>query len=268
MFKLGGHRPDPAKQYQAFDKKELFRNSAPLYSGEPDLRPFSSPRHNQTTTDSCVAQSVIKALEIKRIQKYGHGKHVDLSVMDLYYGCRDRMDPRETNKDDGTYIYLACQVLKDFGVCREVMHPFRMENLYVPPPILATREARMNQIKTAYKINSGGFDRVEDVVANLEMGNPVVFGTAVGKNWLDYSDDSEPLRPTKWEETKGNHAVCIVGYVDNKFIIENSWGTRWGDNGYGWLRPEVIADSASKDFWVICDGSEVYAENIKDTWKI
>lgn len=262
-MKIGGHRPDPTKQYNEFDKKELFRGAAPLYVGDADLRQFSSPRHDQTTTDSCVAQSVIKALEIKRIQKYGHAKHVDLSVMDLYYGCRDRMNPRETHKDDGTYIYLACEVLRDFGVCRETMHPFQMKNLFIPPPILATREAYMNRIKTAYKINKGGWDRVDDVIANLQMGNPVVFGTRVGKNWQHYRADSEPLRPTPWEESKGNHAVCIVGYVDGKFIIENSWGITWGQNGYGWLRPEVIEDDASKDFWVICDGSEVYAENIK-----
>lgn len=264
-MKLGGHRPDPEKEYLSFNKHELFKNSAPLYTGgNIDLRPFSSPRHEQRTTDTCVAQSVIKALEIKRIQKHGHAKHVDLSVMDLYFGCRDKMNPRETNKDDGTYIYLACEVLKDFGVCRESMHPFKESNLYIPPPILATRESYLNRIKTAYKIQKGGWDRVDDVISNLEMGNPVVFGTAVGKNWVNYSGTSdEPLRPTPWEERKGNHAVCIVGYVDGKFIIENSWGTWWGENGYGWLRPEVIEDDASKDFWVICDGSEVYAENIK-----
>lgn len=266
-MKIGGHKPDPIKNYPAFDKKELFGGASPLYTGgDIDLRRFSSPRHNQTTTDSCVAQSVIKALEIKRIQKYGMAKHVDLSVMDLYYGCRDRMEPKQTNKDDGTFIYLACWVLKEMGVCRESTHPFRMENLYIPPPILATREARMNQIKTAYKIQKGGWDRVDDVIANLEMGNPVVFGTAVGNNWKYYTEDSNPLLPTKWEDTKGNHAVCIVGYVGGKFIIENSWGTSWGDNGYAWLRPEVIADGASKDFWVICDGSEAYSENIKDNW--
>ena len=34
-----------------------------------DLRPFTSPRHNQSASNSCVAQSVVKALEIKRIMK-------------------------------------------------------------------------------------------------------------------------------------------------------------------------------------------------------
>jgi hypothetical protein len=33
----------------------------------------------------------------------------------------------------------------------------------------------------------------------------------------------------------GAHAVNIVGYNDNGFIFKNSWGTDWGDNGYGYI---------------------------------
>ena len=33
----------------------------------------------------------------------------------------------------------------------------------------------------------------------------------------------------------GGHAVSIIGYDNNGFIIKNSWGKEWGDNGYGWV---------------------------------
>lgn len=221
MDKLSGHRPDPAnKIYKPFERT-MFNGYQP---GEADLRQHSSPRHNQRLTNSCVAQSVIKALEIKRIQKYGHTAHVDLSVMDLYYGCRDLMDPKETHIDEGTHISLACDVLRRYGVCREVLHKFGSDNLYTPPPVLATREAYMNKIKANFRITSVGWDRVDDVVANLQMGNPVVFGTTVGDNWKKYDSYSQPLAPLKWEDVKGRHATCLVGYVNGLFITENSWG--------------------------------------------
>ena len=31
----------------------------------------------------------------------------------------------------------------------------------------------------------------------------------------------------------GGHAMTVVGYLENCFIIRNSWGPGWGDNGYG-----------------------------------
>lgn len=34
------------------------------------------------------------------------------------------------------------------------------------------------------------------------------------------------------EEHQGGHAMCIVGYTKEGFILRNSWGRNWGDNGY------------------------------------
>ncbi len=38
----------------------------------------------------------------------------------------------------------------------------------------------------------------------------------------------------------GGHAMVIIGYDDYKeggaFLVQNSWGTDWGDNGYFWIR--------------------------------
>lgn len=37
-------------------------------------------------------------------------------------------------------------------------------------------------------------------------------------------------------EVNDGHAVAIVGYDANGFLIKNSWGTdKWGDKGYGWV---------------------------------
>jgi C1A family cysteine protease len=35
--------------------------------------------------------------------------------------------------------------------------------------------------------------------------------------------------------------VCIVGYTtDKRFIVRNSWGTGWGDKGFGYASEAYI----------------------------
>lgn len=260
MFKVGGHRPDSdGIEYNKFSSS-LFGSHPQMFTGDADLRPFSSPRHNQKQTSTCAAQSTIKALEIKRIQKYGLNAHIPLSVLDLYYGARDLMSPKETHVDEGTHLYLTCEVLKRFGVCREELNPFKEENIFKPTPVMATRESYMNKIQNSFRITSLGNDRVDDVIKNLRMGNPIVFGTLIGDSWFDYSTKSEPLNVIDPSNAKGGHATTLVGWVNGTFVDENSWDTSWGHDGFAYLRPEVIASNTSSDFWVIVEGSEAWIE--------
>jgi C1A family cysteine protease len=256
VYRGGGWQPDPlSKKYEQFDSSGFSLGSSFL-TKNIDLRPFSVKRHDQGATSTCVANSVTKALEIKRAMKYGVEKHVDLSRLDLYYGARERMNPAQNHKDAGTYIYLACEVLRDFGVCRESMHPFSKDNIFKKPPIMASREGRLNRIKSCFKISSVGDKRLEDIVFNLKAGNPIVFGTVIGKDWFEYKG-KEPLEIEKRPECC--HAMCVVGYIDGNFVIENSWGN-WGLNGFCFVKPEVMASDNTKDLWVIVDGSENWTE--------
>jgi C1A family cysteine protease len=37
------------------------------------------------------------------------------------------------------------------------------------------------------------------------------------------------------ETVRGGHAIALVGYTSDRFIVRNSWGTQtWGDKGFGY----------------------------------
>jgi C1A family cysteine protease len=257
--KLGGWKPDPVGvPYWKFDARKLSFKPLSLY-GDADLRQYTSPRHNQRRTSTCVGQSTIKALEIKRIMKYGISKHVDLSILDIYYGARDLMNPKMTDTDAGTHIYLACDVLRRYGVCREKMHPFDVSKMFTAPSVLATREARLNQIHSHFKLLSKGNDLIDDIILNLRAGNPVIFGTKVGENWQGYQGGSNVIG-VNTKSDGGGHAMVIVGWVNGKFIVENSWGNSWGNDGFAWVAPEVFTHRYTRDLWVIVTGSETWFE--------
>ena len=40
-----------------------------------------------------------------------------------------------------------------------------------------------------------------------------------------------------------NHAMVIVGYTEDYWILQNSWGTWWGDQGY-------IKVAKNTNFWI------------------
>jgi C1A family cysteine protease len=64
----------------------------------------------------------------------------------------------------------------------------------------------------------------------------------------------------------GGHAIVAVGFDDKKkiknhrqggkqttgaFLIRNSWGKEWGDEGYGWLPYAYVEQSLADDWWVL-----------------
>lgn len=64
--------------------------------------------------------------------------------------------------------------------------------------------------------------------------------------------------PDPRDSLSGGHAVLAVGYDDHHqcpnadegaLRIRNSWGTGWGDHGYGWLPYKYVREGLATDFW-------------------
>ena len=260
---LHGYRPEPDSPKHWSFEAQLRPKMVSQTTGDVDLRPWTSPRHNQRTTNSCVAQATVKAFEIKRIQERGKAAHVDLSRLAVYWFARNLMIPKETDVDDGTYISHAFDAMRRFGCPPESAHPFNLDLIYDAPSWDAMRKAYLSKISAFYKIRSTGQDRVQMVIEALQAGNPVVYGTSVGQNWMNYWA-GQVLGPVSGKDVVGRHATVILGYKDGHFIGENSWGTGWGDDGFYLASPDLIAHESSADFWVPQMGWETYQEQQGD----
>lgn len=221
--------------------------------------------HNQRSTNSCVAQAMVKALEYKRNMAGLH--HKDLSTMALWYWCRQRMNPPRTDKNSGTYIWLAADTLRKVGVCEEQLWPFDPEKTTQHPGVDVLRQTTPHKIDSAVKIMSEGDQRCHDIIQSVANGHPVVYGAKVGNNWMRYDGRGVIGAP---QEDLGWHATTIVGWHPStfSFIGENSWGTGWGDKGYYKIHWSVITDDELvSDFWTITSGYESYADKVKSSGK-
>lgn len=98
-----------------------------------------------------------------------------------------------------------------------------------------------------YKINN--FKRITESdfkpskINNLLMQNePIIIGLRVYSNFVNARTGF--VYDTIEGTYKGNHAVVICGFDDNKnaYRVINSWGTNWGDRGYFWLDYDFMKD--------------------------
>lgn len=81
----------------------------------------------------------------------------------------------------------------------------------------------------------------------LADGYPFVFGFTVYSSFKigDVKKTGIMHLPTAADSMMGGHARMAVGYDDKKqhFIIQNSWGTEWGDKGFFYMPYSYATDS-------------------------
>ncbi|MGO9900193.1 MAG: C1 family peptidase [Solirubrobacteraceae bacterium] len=75
-------------------------------------------------------------------------------------------------------------------------------------------------------------DSIEQALAN---GDPVVIGIPVYENFFYVTSANNGYYSTISGALAGYHAIVALGYNSNGLVIENSWGTSWGDSGYATL---------------------------------
>jgi C1A family cysteine protease len=94
-------------------------------------------------------------------------------------------------------------------------------------------------------------DSNTDIIEVVDSNKPVVLGILVFSDFLLVNKDNPMVpMPKDSDIDVGGHAVSIVGYnLDTRqFLIKNSYGSTWGDDGYGWLPFEYV-DLYSFENW-------------------
>lgn len=243
-IKLIGWRPDPVDTRDLSAAVLLAKVGKSSSSGDVDLRRFCSTVEDQRLTNSCVANAAVGALEL--LENSAGMPFQDLSRLFVYYNAR--LAIVETNKDEGSHIRHAMASLSAQGVCAESVWPFDVTKIVVRPSWKAYREGYVHRFNGYYRISGSGQGRLEQIEKALDAGHPVEFGVKVYENFMK----GAAAVPMPMGSVVGRHAMLIVGYnrASRTLIIRNSWGTVWGDVGYGYIPYEFLDACDCQDVWV------------------
>lgn len=128
----------------------------------------------------------------------------------------------------------ALNLLQDQGVSTWQSMPYSDNGCDVQPTSAQRNEAAQ------FKIDR--FERVTDISpASLKsfiaQDIPVIIGISVDMSFYNLGSNVWRPSPNIHNNSFGGHAITIMGYDDNRsaYKIINSWGQRWGDNGYCWI---------------------------------
>uniref|UniRef100_A0A914WV66 Peptidase C1A papain C-terminal domain-containing protein n=1 Tax=Plectus sambesii TaxID=2011161 RepID=A0A914WV66_9BILA len=191
---------------------------------------YMGPVRDQGTCGGCWAFAMTAVVQAYR--KMQQNATDQLSVQQ-FLECDKAISPTygvANDGCDGGYFQIAAEYLKKQGQTTELLYPFIGQTIAVCQSTLSLVSPKISSFDMGYVTPSATKTTAQleiDMVARLSK-QPVAVGIAV-------SDDFFLYESGVYDAACGdtiNHAVVLVGYTDEYWIIQNSWGPDWGENGY------------------------------------
>lgn len=174
-----------------------------------DHIPNMQPIRDQGSQGSCAAMggSAMKEWQEK----------IDVQLNE-YMSPQFIYNNRKDLTEEGMYMRDLMEILKEKGDCLERTFPYGTMG---EPPIETLMEA------SKYKIlNYASIENIDDLKVSLYTNGPCIIAVPV----YNYTERMWFRRPN--DQMLGGHAMCVVGYNREGFVIRNSWGKDWGKDGY------------------------------------
>ena len=250
-----GYVPDDPEPPGAITHVPRFRAFLPAFK---DLSGSFPPPGNQGRQNSCVAWSLGYALRGYYYHRRTQAQFSDASNM---FSPAFIYNQLITTSDclSGTKIKDALDLMKTEGIATLADFPYDDKTCVRKPNDMIKQHAATNLISGYRSFGQTGQIKPDDVKGALLAGDPVEIGMNIDAKALTHLRRGEIYDqdgPSRFE----GHAMVVTGYDDRiqAFKVINSWGTKWADDGFGWISYRAFSVNTHAAF-VVNDGASFKA---------
>lgn len=209
-----------------------------------DLSSYLPPIGNQGNFGTCVAwatayncKTALEAIKFNLSQSQLQNPAYQLSARYLFTALPDNEKGDNCN---GTDFTPAMNLMLEQGVATKAVVPYEnlgncAQNLKDPS---WDADASKHKIKYFRRLDADKVTVKQALAAKI----PVVLGAKLDDSFMRWNSETVYQTATGYDATgiHAYHAMCIVGYDDNRgprgaFKVVNSWGNSWGADGFIWV---------------------------------
>jgi len=218
-----------------------------LLKSKIDLSPDFPPPGSQGSLSSCTAWAVAYGV-MSYYQRVETGCSLrngancnDQFVFSPAYLYNQIVEIDEHGKPGGTSIWDVGTLVKEAGCATLAQMPYRDRDFRTQPSASVRKLALPNRFKSFCVLNPPTVHQIKQQLNDLR---PVIVGVRLDDQFFKLHGPSHVWSQfgSNHRGQHRNHAMVIVGYNDQRqcFKLMNSWGTGWGDAGFGYLAYDLV----------------------------
>lgn len=161
---------------------------------------------------------------------------------------------------EGSSCRGAVKAWHRHGVCADALWPYQDNNgkmKFIEPSPEWAENAAQRPLGVYYRVEK---DALSDMQAAIQEVGAIYVSANVHSGWnlpqVNKAAGHGGLPMISWEKGQGKtggHAFAIVGYNERGFVVQNSWGEKWGQHGFGLLGYDDWVENGT-DAWVCVMG--------------
>jgi C1A family cysteine protease len=206
---------------------------------------------NQGSTGSCVGWATADSVLRWHFVKSSRLAQSQLLSMRYVWMASKETDifitrPTTFIESDGTSLKAALDISRNFGVVLDSVLPFATGSLYQGSANSFYAQAAQRKIASYFNLGRNLLDWRTWIANN----GPILTRLDVDATWDNASSTGGKLDTYQPLTTRGGHAVALVGYTQDRFIVRNSWGKTWGDKGFAYASNGYATDAFTEAYGI------------------